>query len=148
MPLEYVASSFSSAISLARGLQGSGSDLVLEEDVSQQFERHRIDSTLDSSFKTIVSGSGIGPQILENIFLRFGSGPSVLRAFSERRYIPMVVLCSMLSSVYEFSDLASLLYQVFEKQAVAKQAENPSASNFGAIPSEHTIKGVLQACQD
>lgn len=60
----------------------------------------------------------------------------------------MAVLCSMLSSVYEISDLASLLYQVFEKQAVAKQAENPSASDFGAIPSEHTIRGVLQACQD
>lgn len=47
MPLEYVASSFSSALSLARGLQGSDSDLVVEEDVSQLFERHRIDPTLE-----------------------------------------------------------------------------------------------------
>lgn len=88
MPLKYEASSFTSAVSLARCLQGSGSDLVVEEDVFQLFGRHRIDSTLESAFKNIISGSDIGPQILENIFLRFGPGPSVLRAVSERRYIP------------------------------------------------------------
>jgi len=143
-----VSASVASVVKLLQEFSDSRSDYVVEEGVAGLFERHRIDESLQSSFKAAIHESGSSESIWEGIHLRFGPGPSVLRAFKEKRYVPMIMLCSMLSSVYEIPDLAQAIHEKFEQELIEKLAQDPHSTDLGSSPSLQAIKGVLQACQD
>ena len=102
------------ALNEARSLSLSCPDFVAVEDLAALFEGHQVDEALANDFKTTVQATGPTIRIWERIYLRTGPGPIIVRAFQETRYLPMVILCSMLSSVFEISDLAQVIRDTFE----------------------------------
>jgi hypothetical protein len=75
--------------------QGSGSSIIVEEDLAEIFGRARIDRNLESSFRTIISGSernGL-QELCEQLALYCGPGSTVLRAFDDPPYMAMLVQC-------------------------------------------------------
>jgi hypothetical protein len=144
-PLGPIGSAATQAvINLARELQGSDSDIVVEEDLAGIFSRFRIQASMESSFRTVVAESGSSSTLCQNILLRFGPGPTVNRALTQKRYFPMVLQCSLLSSVHEKSSLAQAIAQVFENLA----EDAPQDYKMDAIPSQDRLMGVLRACED
>jgi hypothetical protein len=144
-PLGPIASTATQAIiSLARELQGSGSDIVIEEDLAGIFSRCRIRPAMESAFRTVVAEGGSSSNLCENLLLRFGPGPTVNRGLTQKRYFPMVLQCSLLTSVHEKSSLAQAIALVFEKMV----EDAPQDYKMDAIPSQERLIGVLQACED
>lgn len=61
MPVrQAVEASYTSIISLTRGLRNSGSDILVEEDLATYFGRARIDPVLEKQFKETIL-QGVGP---------------------------------------------------------------------------------------
>ena len=87
------------AMRLARQLQSSRSDIVIEEDLALMFGRCRIADNLARSFRTLVTAQSKSEplQVLEaGIALISGPGPTVTRALTEGHggpYFAMVVQC-------------------------------------------------------
>lgn len=88
------------ALSFARQLQSSRSDIVIEEDLAMKFGCCRVADNLARSFRTIVEEQNRQEplQLVEaGIALISGTGPTVVRALTEGRdrpYFAMVVQCS------------------------------------------------------
>lgn len=144
LPLNLIASKAAEAVmALARELQSSGSDLVIEEDLLNLFGRCRIAQNMERSFRVIVAKQGSVP-LSESISLESGPGPTVLRGLREPSYFAMVLQCSLLTWVHERASLAATISQVFEKQ----NEEAPSEDILRAIPSQEGILGVLKACEE
>ena len=131
-----------SSIKFARDLRSSGSDVVVEGDLVEIFGRCRISSELDSSFRTIITESISNTSLWEGIMLQVGSGPTLVRAFQETPYFPMVVQLSLLSWCYESGQLATAMTEV-----MANRLEGAPAISNPSNPSRDGILGVLKACE-
>ncbi|KAF4631144.1 hypothetical protein G7Y89_g6989 [Cudoniella acicularis] len=130
---------------LARDLQGSGSDIVIEADLAELFGRSRIEAQMASTFRNVVAKNATS-KLCNDITLESGPGPTTLRALAPEQaaYFSTVIQCSFLTSVLKRDSLASALKTFFDKQA----AETPPGHLLRASPSEDGISGFLQACED
>ncbi|KAH6672314.1 hypothetical protein B0J14DRAFT_70889 [Halenospora varia] len=144
MALVVAGKTYEAAMSLARDLQSSGSDIVIEEDLAELFGRARITSNLAASFRTVVSQFEPLHAICEKIALYNGAGPTVTRGLTEAPYFSMIVQCSFLVYVHERNSLATAISQYFE----SKNDGAPEGWAARAIPSVEGIRGSLQACED
>ena len=131
-------------MSLARDLQNSGSDIVVEEDLASVFGRLRIVPQLESSFKTMILQHRETTPLVENIFLQSGPGPTVTRALKHPPYFSMVVQLSLLSWVHEKNSLAGAIKQVLDKRLEGA----PADMDVRAVPSQNGLLGVLCACEE
>ena len=132
-------------LGLARNLQNSGSDIVIEEDLANVFARCRISPSLASSFKTVVLKEGTQNIPLEReISLISGPGPTVGRALKETPYLATVVQLSLLLSVHEKTSLAHTIHQAIEKN----QEGAPLDFLPRAAPSSSGIMGSLRAIEE
>ena len=80
----------------ARDLRGSGSDIVVEEDMANLLGRCFVERNLASTFRNIVARGEQEKSICAGIALFSGPGPTLLRALtqsSENPYFAMVVQC-------------------------------------------------------
>jgi hypothetical protein len=101
-------------LNLARDLQNSGSDIVVEADLANVFGRNRIESRFESTFRTAVKESYT--QRLNNfldIILEGGAGPTVQRSLTDQAYFSTVVQLSLLTSMLDLKSLAAGLHQCF-----------------------------------
>ncbi|KAL9116338.1 MAG: hypothetical protein Q9187_007138 [Circinaria calcarea] len=134
-------------VSQARDLQNSGSDIVVEEDLTELFGRSQIDPQIASSFRTVVTkSSDFSTKLCEGIHLQIGPGPTVTRAFvkDQSPYFAMVLQISLLTAMLQKEALSSAIMQIFEKQAQGAPADKLPR----AAPSEEGIFGVLRACEE
>lgn len=113
LPIKSIVDTVGSQIlRLARDLRLSGSDLVVEEDLAEVFGRGQINPELEAKFRDVVKVQNFVP--LSHgclISLESGPGPTMLRAFREKRYFAMVIQLSLLASMHGREDLASILSQ-------------------------------------
>jgi hypothetical protein len=84
------------ALQLARELQSSGSDLVVEEDLAFLFGRCSIASNMSSAFRSLVAAGSAPSHIMAGIALVVGAGPTALRAIRQpdSAYFKMTVQCA------------------------------------------------------
>jgi hypothetical protein len=130
-------------LSLARDLQNSGSNIVVEADLANVFGRNRIEPRFESSFRTAVKESCT--QRLNgflDIVLESGAGPTVRRSLKDQAYFSTVVQLSLLTSMLDIQTLATGIYHVF-----ARRAEAISTEPY-ACPSYDSLFGTLQAIRD
>lgn len=149
VPLGAIASK---TMALARDLQNSGSDIVVEEDLVEILGKCRIAPEMESSFRAIVAADPSSSKLCEAIILQSGPGPTVLRALKKvpqrSLYFSMVIQCSFLTSIHQSNSLAATISLIFEQNALgAIQAAAPDG-RMKATPEEGRIFGVLRACQD
>ena len=132
-------------MSLARNLQNSGSDIVIEEDLADVFGRCRISGSLASSFKTVILNHGKPTRIFDDmIALVDGPGPTVGRALQDSPYLATVIQTSLLLSTHEKHSLAESIRQTIEKS----QEGAPPDHATRAPPSSSGILGVLKAIEE
>jgi hypothetical protein len=144
-PFQPIASGATQALMvLARELQGSGSDIVVEEDLATLFRPFRIDRHMESTFRTVIRKSAVSTKLCDSILLRFGPGPTVSRALILEAYFLMVIQYSLLTSVYERAALAAAITSVFENQGEGAPPEHI----LDTVPSHDGLIGVLRACED
>lgn len=131
-------------MNLARDLQNSGSDIVVEEDLANVFGRSRIAPQLASSFKTMILEHQETTPLAERFFIQSGPGPTVTRALKHPPYFSMVVQLSLLCSVHEKASLTQAITQALHKRLEGAPAD------FGAqaVPSQDGLLGVIRACQE
>lgn len=142
VPLGLVTSKAAELVmKLARDLQNSGSDIVIEEDMVNLFGRGRIPAQFASSFKTAVKKSSSN-KLCEGIDLQTGAGPTVVRGLQQLPYFSMVVQCSLLAFCHDKWSLAEVLHQIFEIQL----EEAPQNTQIRESPSQEGIAGFLEAC--
>jgi hypothetical protein len=146
IPLDLLGSKATEAvINLAKSLQNSGSDLLVEHDLATIFGRCRLSPQMQSSFRTLVAQSRTEPTVLyESIFLTSGPGPTVARAMKDPPYLSMVVQLSFLSWIHKNSALAEAIAQALEKRTYGA----PPDYTLQALPSQENIAGVLTACEE
>lgn len=147
VPVSLIASKAAEAVmSLARDLQSSGSDIVVEEDLARLFGTIKIEHKVASSFRTVVANSGGSRPLVERISLEVGPGPTVSRSLApgQPAYFATVLQCSLLTSVHEKSSLASAIAFSMEKYDEAAPADHKTR----AIPNQESILGVLRACEE
>ena len=130
-------------VNLARELQKSGSDLVVEQDLAQIFGRNSITARFESSFRTAVKESKT-KQLSSylDIVLESGAGPTVRRSLQNRFFFSMVVQLSLLSWAHELDSLARALAAAFERRL---DDAPPDEKHF---PGYDGILGTLRACRD
>ena len=82
VPMRLVVSkAYETIMSLARDLQNSGSNIVIEEDLADVFGRSRISTQFERTFATVVKKDGTTlHNLCEGIVLAGGPGPTVGRA--------------------------------------------------------------------
>ncbi|KAE8451814.1 hypothetical protein EG329_002654 [Mollisiaceae sp. DMI_Dod_QoI] len=135
---------YEAAMNLARDLQASGSDIVVEADILELFGHSRISDNISSSFRTIMSRTDPPESLSNGIFLFKGAGPTVLRALSDVPYFSTIVQCSFLTEVHDRSSLATSLTRYLGQRA----EEASEDSSVRAAPSFELVRGMLQACED
>jgi hypothetical protein len=141
---EVVGGATRSAISFARKLKATGSDLIVEQDLADIFGRGRIEGELQKVFKKLVSvmPSKTMP-IYKNsqMYLDAGPGETVLRAVtSTEGYLATVIQLSLLGWVHERGYLASAL----EKAIRIRFQSNIRDAN--PAPGFDELVGTLEAC--
>ncbi|KAH1609995.1 hypothetical protein KXX31_006759 [Aspergillus fumigatus] len=146
-------SGYAKAMKLARELQSSGSDIVVEEDFAELFGHSRIATQMESSFRTIVANSSAPRTLCDGIFLQSGPGPTVLRALKSQNtiYFSTVVQCSFLACVHNKASLAAVLSQFLQNRATVasqKHTRGHHSETARDAPADMLIQGFLQACQD
>ena len=107
----------SQVVKLARDLRLSGSDIVVEEDLAEVFGRGQINPELEAKFKDVVKVHNFIP--LSNgcvINLESGPGPTMLRAFRDKRYFAMVIQLSLLAWTHSREDLATMLSEAMTER--------------------------------
>ena len=130
---------------LARDLQNSGSDIVIEEDLANIFGRCEISSILASSFKTVIAQSDGPPTLLDGgIALVSGAGPTVIRGLQESPYFATVVQTSLLMSVHERKSLANAIHETMERNQEGAPPDNIPR----APPTTNGILSVLRAIEE
>lgn len=147
LPFQPVADAVgASVLNLARDLQRSGSDVVVEEDLALIFGRARIEAHFESGFRTVVAKhSSTQLNSFLDIFLESGAGPTVrrsLRTGSFDIYFSTVVQLSLLMSAFSAEDLTRGLRQALAHRAEAISDKAPS------IPAYDALSSTLRAIQD
>ncbi|KAI9874044.1 MAG: hypothetical protein M1830_010257 [Pleopsidium flavum] len=138
-----VNATLQAAINIARELQKSGSNIVVEEDLAVVFGRTRILPRFESSFKTAVKESGY-QQFSEflDIVLADGAGPTVRRSLQDPRYFSTVVQLSLLAWSHDTDTLSASLAVACERRV---RGAPPEQQHF---PTSNGIAGTLQQCRD
>jgi hypothetical protein len=73
VPVSTIAEAAAKAVfKLARNLRNSGSEMVLEQDLAEEFGRCRITHEIERSFKTVVAKSNGTTPLSERILLQKG----------------------------------------------------------------------------
>ena len=145
VPLSLVASKAAEAVmNLARSLQSSGSDIVIEEDLAYIFGRCRIARQFESSFKTLLKASAATTPLVGGIYLQSGPGPTIGRSLQHTAYFATVVQLSLLGWVHDNHELAQAITTAMERRMEGCTAEH----EFRAIPSIEGIAGVIEACEE
>ncbi|KAI4214062.1 MAG: hypothetical protein LQ351_003466 [Letrouitia transgressa] len=130
-------------LDFARELRKSGSDIVVEEDLADNFGRGRIVPQLEESFrKEVVANATITPVYAgSEISLCSGPGPTVLRALKEkdRKYLSTVIQLSFLGWVHERDSLSEALSNCILERS--KLLSDPYA-----VPGFEDVKGSLEVC--
>lgn len=130
---------------LARDLQNSGSDIVIEEDLANIFGRCRISPIMASSFKTVILKSCGTPTLLDSgIALVSGAGPTVARAIQESPYYATIIQTSLLMSVHEKRALAHAIHETMERNQEGAPPDNIPR----APPTTNGILFVLRAIEE
>jgi hypothetical protein len=140
-----VSAAATALMNLARELQSSGSDIVVEEDVAQVFGRNVIKPEFETLFRQkITDGGGVSPlSDLLPIVLQRGPGPTVRRALRQPIYMSMVVQLSLLTATHNIDSLASGL-----SEALRMRTSDPYTDTELPYVTSPALKGLLQACQD
>lgn len=129
-------------IELLREVQGSGSDLVTEEDLSLIFGRNRIDPNFERTFRTAVRHSVIHQvHDIAELVLEAGAGPTVRRSLKEPVYFSTVLQVSLLTWSHEITSLARSLAQTLERRA-------RSQDTYQTPPRYDALKGTLRAIRE
>jgi hypothetical protein len=138
---DIVRSGISQAVSFARNLRKSGSDIVVEEDLAAVFGRGRVSTDLERLFKTQVQQLQIKPLYDgAEVELRHGPGITMRRAFQDTRYFAAVLTLSMLAYFHERSELASMI-----DLAMDKRVREGVDGSFGS-PGYDGIINTLATC--
>lgn len=141
---EIIQSGVSQAVSFARNLRKSGSDIVVEEDLADVFGRGRINVEVEKKFKDCVRPLHIKPLYEgSEIELRQGPGPTMHRALRDRRYFATVITISMLAFFTGRNELASMIDWCLDKRS---QASGLDATNVSGSPGYEGILGTLATC--
>ncbi|KAF1844959.1 uncharacterized protein K460DRAFT_101189 [Cucurbitaria berberidis CBS 394.84] len=129
---------------LARDLQSSGSDIVVEEDLAEMLGRARIVDNVVSSFRAEMAKPDPSITLASGIFLSRGPGPTVTRALTEPAYLSTIILCSFFVSIHEKSSLAATITHYLETLA----EETPANAAKRMVPSLDSVRGTLRACEN
>ena len=128
---------------LGRKIRKSGSDVFIEEDLSNVFGRNRIQPQFESFFRTAVSKSSIVElPILVDIVLEAGAGPTVRRSINNKAYLSTVIQLSLLSYCHNLNSLTKALIKALERRAEG------SAELFTEIPERDALLRTLRAIRD
>ena len=129
-------------IQLARELQRSGSDIVVEEDLAEVFGRNRIEPHFESTFRTAVRDSSIVqlPRLLD-IILEAGAGPTVRRSVNNRIYLSSVIQLSLLTFAHQLDSLAISLGKALAQRKAG-------SDDFVNVPRYDVLLGTLRAIRD
>ena len=132
-------------MSLARDLQNSGSDIVIEEDLADVFGRNQISSKFASSFTTVIkqSGTTIYP-LCEGISLVGGVRSTVGRAFKHTPYFSTIVQLSLLTWVVPTVFVASAITNTLQKRLEGASEED----QIRAAPTQEGVSGVIIAIHE
>jgi hypothetical protein len=91
--------------------------VVVEEDLAEVFGRGKVSSELEKKFKDTVKIHTFTPLSTgSQIHLDSGPGPTLIRAFSDQRYLATVITLSMLGYFHNREQLASMLAQSMTKR--------------------------------
>jgi len=138
---ELVSSAASQILIFARDLRKSGSDVVVEEDLAEVFGRGRVSSELEKKFKDAVNIHTFTPLSKgSQMYLDSGPGPTLIRAFRDRRYFATFITLSMLGYFHNREQLASMLAQSMTKRFEMK-IEGASSD-----PGYEGIMNTMAAC--
>ncbi|KAL4903580.1 hypothetical protein BDW74DRAFT_179577 [Aspergillus multicolor] len=134
LPSSLVSASVTQIVNFARQLRSSGSDIVVEEDLAAIFGRGRISPELESKFKKTVNVQTFTPLCKgSDVDLADGVGPTMLRAFQERRYFATVVTLSMLGYFYVPTMLARMISKAISVRFEANIAGSTEDPGFEGI---------------
>ena len=129
-------------VELLREVQGSGSDLVTEEDLTLIFGRNRIDAHFERTFRTAVRHSVIHQvHDIAELVLEAGAGPTVRRSLREPVFFSTIVQLSLLTWSHEITSLARSLAQALERRAREQET-------YKVPPRYDALKGTLRACRE
>ena len=156
IPLQLITVPAAEAVySLARSLQNSGSDIIIEQDLAELFGRAQIEPRLSSSFRSEVARSSSSRFLDQEIRLAGGPGPTVGRALKQQPFFATVVQLSLFTAFHEVDDLAQGLTTAIEKkfaEALAEQRMAPgkqgirnSLDVIEAQTSAYSWSGHIQA---
>lgn len=98
-------------IHLARNLQSSGSDIVIEQELGALFSRFLIPDAFVQEFKERTLSVNSVKKISDFVplALQAGPGPTVQRALKDPAFIPMVVHLSMFGATHDYGSVAEAL---------------------------------------
>lgn len=147
VPLQLAISKSAEVVmNLARSLQNSGSNIVVEEDLALLFGRSHISQQLEPSFKTVLkSSSAVPPTLLaDEIVLQHGPGPTVARAMSHGAYFATVVQLSMLAWTHENNALGQAIVATMERR---RESAPKDAASY-TISSQDDIAKVIRSCEE
>lgn len=133
-----------SIVEFARGLQRTGSDFIIEEDLAAIFARFHIQPQFLEEFKQITVADAKVSKISDfiPIALQAGPGPTVQRALRDPAFMPMIVHLSMFAATHELEPFSDALSEILVKRN-GKGNEVPTA-----FYSPKDIKGATQVCAE
>ena len=145
VPMRLVVSkAYETVMSLARDLQNSGSNIVIEEDLADVFGRSRISTQFERSFATVIKKDGTTLHCLcEGRILAGGPGSPVGRALNNTPYLSTVIQLSLLTWVAPYHFLAPGI-----SNALQKRLTGASQEHVKAVPDQEGISGVLVAVHE
>ena len=131
-------------IKLARKLQSSGSDIVIEQDLGNLFSRFLLDADFVEEFKertlAVNSITNIGSRI--PFALQSGPGPTIQRALREPAFLPMVIHLSMFGATHDFGSFSETLSDFMLRR---HEATGELGQPFAGYQPRN-IAGTIQAC--
>lgn len=131
-------------IKLARSLQSSGSDVVIEHDLGVLFSRFLLDENFVEEFKQRTLAAKSITNISSHIpfALQSGPGPTVQHALRKPAFLPMVIHLSMFGATHEYGSFSESLSDIMlRRDAEMEQIGQP----FAAYQPKN-IAGAVQAC--
>ena len=146
VPMRLVVSrAYETIMRLARDLQNSGSNIIIEEDLADVFGRSRISNQFERSFATVIKKDGTTlHDLCEGIILAGGPGSTVGRALNNTPYLSTVIQLSLLTWVAPYHFLAPGIRNALEKRLTGAS----QADQLKAVPDQEGISGVLVAVHE
>ena len=129
-------------VDFARSLQLTGSDFIMEEDLSALFVRFNIHADFLEEFKdrTIANTKISKISDFVPVGLQAGPGPSVRRALRDANYTALITHLSMFAATHEIDSFSEGLAEI-----LATRSERNGQQSF---PLSRNIKSVMSACAE